>query len=192
MSGGHFGLGSFLIEDGLQDQESRFGHDLNVQPQADIAYIIRIPLVPAENTGESRSLSPAASDLGHSGDPGACEVAEFVISYNTGEFTGIFQHMGPGADDAHMSQENIDELGQFIEACMPQETADAGDPRIVPAGHAGIGSIVHIHGTELITPKSLSQEAHPFLPEEDRAPGIQLYKKHNNREGPGKKKQDDQ
>jgi hypothetical protein len=46
----------------------------------------------------------------------------------------VIHRVGPGAHQAHLTFEHIDQLGQLIERPTPQKTPDRGDARIVAAG----------------------------------------------------------
>jgi hypothetical protein len=72
-----------------------------------------------------------------------------------------------------MSEKDVDELGKLIQTGISEETADPCDPRIIRGSPLGIGTVVHIHGPELIAPEGLAQESNPLLSEEDRPSGIQ-------------------
>ena len=43
----------------------------------------------------------------------------------------VIHGMGARADQAHVSFEHVPELGQFVEAVVAEEVADAGDARII-------------------------------------------------------------
>jgi hypothetical protein len=39
-----------------------------------------------------------------------------------------------GTDDVHVSLQDVEELGEFVEAVLPQDTPHPGDPGIVGGG----------------------------------------------------------
>src|SRR5450432_647595 len=94
-----------------EHQPARFGHDLQIQHKINVPYIISIPLITPENALKSTGRSTPSSYLGHTCYARPHQVTEFIIGYYLGEFTGILQHMGTRSDNAHMSQQHIDELG---------------------------------------------------------------------------------
>ena len=72
-----------------------------------------------------------------------------------------------------MADEDVEELGQFIEVAIAQETAHTGDPGIVVGGLFCIGLVIDAHGPELETGKGAAQEAHSFLNKKNRAFRVQ-------------------
>src|ERR1051326_898853 len=98
--------------------------------------------------------------------------------------------MRAGSYNAHMSQQDIDELGHFIQAGIAKESSYAGHPWIVRGGSDGIGIVIDIHGPELVAPEGLAQETNPFLFEEYGAFRIQLNQHAQYRKQPWKNEED--
>ena len=70
----------------------------------------------------------AAAGLPHARDAGADHVEVFDVRTVFGDF-GLDD--GPRADEAHFPFEDVEELGQFVEAGLAQEGAALGDARVV-------------------------------------------------------------
>ena len=70
----------------------------------------------------------AAAGLPHAGDAGADHVEVFDVRAVFGDF-GLDDR--PRADEAHFPFEDVEELGQFVEAGLAQEGAALGDARVV-------------------------------------------------------------
>src|SRR6267143_5502124 len=78
--------------------------------------------------------------------------------------------------NTHIPLQNIQELRQFIEACIAQKTAKRGDAGIRAAGMLGIAGdgIVHEHRPEFEHLEALAVETHALLHKENRPSGSQL------------------
>ena len=70
----------------------------------------------------------AAAGLPHAGDTGADHVEVFDVRAVFWDF-GLDD--GARADEAHFPFEDVEELGQFVEAGLAQEGAALGDARVV-------------------------------------------------------------
>ena len=92
----------------------------------------------------------------------------------------------PGADDGHVAPEHVEQLGEFVEAALPDEPPHAGDPRIIADLEGGAGGLVHVgqllladlcvhdHGAELEAIEIASVLPHPALAEKQRAGRVEL------------------
>lgn len=78
----------------------------------------------------------------------------------------------PGADHAHVTLQNVDELRQFIETCLSQEYAEPGSPGVILRGPARVPfftiSLGHMHGPEFVHLERLPIEPDAFLNEKYR------------------------
>jgi len=128
-----------FVQKRLDHQYCGLRHYPNVHEEANIPDIIGIPLITAENAGKSRGGSAASPYLGHTCDTWTDQVAESIVGYDFRKITGIFKHMGPGTDDAHMSKKDIYKLGDLVDASIPKEPSDAGNPGVIADGLLGIG-----------------------------------------------------
>jgi len=99
--------------------------------------------------------------------------------------------MGSGADDAHMADQDVEELGQFVEVAIAKETAHPGDPGIVVGGLFGIGFRIDAHGPEFEAWEGTSQEAYACLHEEDRPFRIKFYENIKNWKKPAEDEKQD-
>src|SRR5579871_3116216 len=134
----------------FQHQPSRVHHDLEVQPESNIANVVRIPLIAAEDAFEARGGTTVSSDLGQTGNPRPGHIAKTIVGYKIGELLRVLQHVWPGPHNTHLSQQNVNELWNLIETGIAEKPSDPGDPGIIRTSPAGIGRIVNIHGSELV------------------------------------------
>src|SRR5699024_5756442 len=91
-----------------------------------------------------------------------------------------------GTDDAHLAQEDVDELWQLVQTELPQELTDAGASRIVRVLDQPWIDITHLqeffahalgvsnHRPELIADEAAPVLANALLPEQDRTVRVQL------------------
>jgi hypothetical protein len=80
----------------------------------------------------------------------------------------VFDEEGAGADEAHVSFEDVDDLGQFIDRRGADESADGGESVFV-GQELALGVSAVIHRLELDHLEEASMEAGAFLGEEDGA-----------------------
>ena len=82
--------------------------------------------------------------------------------------------MGARADDAHIADEHVDQLREFVEAGHPQQAADPRDALIVPAGRFDAMGIARLgpHAPEFQDIEDPVALSHAGLAKEDqRHPG---------------------
>ena len=87
-------------------------------------------------------------------------------------FHKLFDEVGAfwsGADEAHVSVEDIPDLRDFIKACCPDEISDFGNARIIFCRQLGAGVFFRIntHGTEFVDIIFFAKTAYPHLTVED-------------------------
>ena len=133
--GGNYG-GIFFDHDHFADdiRERLHGgvvHDTQVEPEIGIAYIEGVPLESPEDLVKGLGGAAIAFDLGETRDTGFHYAAKFVSIQYTGEVGAVLIHMGAGSDDAHMTHQDIYELGQLIQVTIAKKTAHPGDPGVV-------------------------------------------------------------
>jgi len=81
----------------------------------------------------------------------------------------VFPNLGTGTDKAHISFENIDELGHFINLCPSQPPSQFGNPRVVSESDRSAPEMsVFNHGTKFEDDKRATSLSDPLLPKEDR------------------------
>jgi hypothetical protein len=85
--------------------------------------------------------------------------------------------MWPGADNAHMTDQYIQELGNFVEVGVTKKSSHPGDPGVIIRGLFCIGLGVVIHGPEFKTGKGAPKKAYAFLDEKNGPFGVQLDQK---------------
>ncbi len=79
----------------------------------------------------------------------------------------------PGTDDRHVALENVQELGQLVEAGAAHEPAEARDPGVVPGGLQDlIAVLADAHGTELIDDEGAAAQSAAPLTEHRPAPAL--------------------
>ena len=79
--------------------------------------------------------------------------------------------MWPGADDAHVARQDVENLRQLVDAGPADEASYPGDAIIVPFGRAmpcTIGT-VDPHAAKLLDTEHLIAPSDPGLREQDRA-----------------------
>src|SRR5208337_2713341 len=110
-------------------------HDnLKVQQQAPVPDVVQVVFQTAANG----RISAQAIDLRPSGDSNLEPVPAVVLLDFTQEFLREMRPLGPGADNAHVTFQNVEKLRQFIEAAAPQQSADPGSARVILRGPRGI------------------------------------------------------
>src|SRR5208283_874704 len=99
----------------------------------------------------------------------------------TQEFLREMRPLGPGADNAHVTFQNVEKLRQFIEAAAPQQSADPGSARVILRGPRGIAvrGLGYPHRTELVHRKNPSLEPDSALHKKNRPGRTQLYRSPN-------------
>src|ERR1017187_7834547 len=167
-------FGWFLAgaEAGEDDGEGA-GEDFQVEPEGPVVDVLEVefhPLVEADLV--------AAADLPDAGEAGLHGEAAAMPRI-------VVLHLGrdgrPGADEAHVADENIPELRELVDAGATEETAERSDARVVlhledgaahfvvslefRAQHFGIGD----HRAELVHREEASVQAAAFLPKKDGA-----------------------
>ena len=98
-------------------------------------------------------------------------------------------HLRTRPNQRHTPQENVDQLGQFVQTGPPEEPSDRGDSGI---GRLGRGQTIsrrsRIHGTELVHVEELSIPAYPLLNEKYGPGRVQPYQ-HRNQKKHGSQQQ---
>ena len=108
-------------------------------------------------------------------------MAEHVVGDLVAELADEGGAFRTGSDAGHVTEEDVPELGQFVDRPAAQESADAGAAGVVfrcPDG-AGRGLGAHPHRAKLEDHEGAAVEAHPLLAVEERAPVLQLDQQHD-------------
>lgn len=114
-------------------------------------------------------LSSAAVDLGPAGDAGTDVMAYHVLLYLGAVVFGMGEHVWTGADETHVTLEDIDKLGEFVDIGFTQEMAEAGNAGVIFGGLQFVTIAVDFHATELETVEIFAIDTGTFLTEVDGA-----------------------
>jgi len=79
----------------------------------------------------------------------------------------MMKHVRPRANNGHVAFQYVDELGQFVQGCLPQKTANACQALVAPRGLQDVRLSVWLHGTEFQEGENPAVLAMPLLPEQD-------------------------
>ena len=165
------------------DENDRDGaeEDLDIEPKRPVVDVLEVEAHPV---GEFIDLI-AAADLPQAGEAGLD--AEAAAMGEILEAPGLVHWQGPRADEAHGSLEDVEQLGQFVEAEPPQEAADRRDARIVGDLEHRATHLVHgrklvlallgvgDHRAEFIHGERSPVDAASFLAKQNRAGRVELH-----------------
>lgn len=151
-----------LLVDVLAAQDVADGHpdDFAVEQEGDV---VDVPDVELEFARPADGV--AAVDLCPAGDSGGDEVAAALGFVVQGE---VLDEQGARADEAHVSLEDVDELGEFVDGGGAHELADGGEALGV-GEELALRVLAVVHGFELDDLKDVFVFAGPRLGEEDVA-----------------------
>src|ERR1700687_1987763 len=92
-------------------------------------------------------------------------------------FSRVSRHLRTGADEAHVSQQNVDELGEFVDLCFAQPFPEWRDPRVSLRCQewAGAGWAL-VHGSKLEDLERPTKLTDSHLPKERRPGARELNK----------------
>lgn len=79
--------------------------------------------------------------------------------------------LGTGADEGHVSAEDVPELRKFVELVAAKESADGSDADIPADSDAGVIALLRAHGTKLIERELVACAAHATLAEKNGTRG---------------------
>ena len=84
--------------------------------------------------------------------------------------------LGPGADERHIPDQHVPQLGKLVEVMPPQEPADPGQPfvRLPFVKHGAILLRVQPHAAELINIERAPAQTDALLPEKGRSAVLPL------------------
>ena len=150
------------VRDGLED-------DKDVEPEAPVFDVPDVALDAALHLVEGLGLAAEAGDLAPAGDAGLDVVADHVLVDELGIFLGVLEHVGAGADNAHLAEQNVDELRKLVKAGVAHDLAPACDAGIALRGLQAVGLGVDFHAAELEAGELLTVESGALLAEEHGA-----------------------
>ena len=81
----------------------------------------------------------------------------------------MLQHVRTRTHQRHVTQENIDQLWQFIDVRLSHEITEFRLSRVILRSLHLVGILVHLHASELIAPEFLTIDTVALLFEEDRS-----------------------
>ncbi len=94
------------------------------------------------------------------------------------QLVGIARHIGAWPNEAHLSNEDIDQLGEAVHLAVAQPVAHACNAWVVGRGDRVAFGLV-VHGTELTNPERLAAFSDAFLEKENRTFRVDLDKNGN-------------
>lgn len=89
------------------------------------------------------------------------------------KLVGIARHVGAWPNEAHLSNEDIDQLGEAVHLAVAQPVAHTRNARVVGRGDRVAFGLV-VHGTELTNPERLAAFSDAFLEKENRTFRVDL------------------
>ena len=114
----------------------------------------------------------AVADGGHVGDTGT-DIQDALLF--RGVEINVFPDLGPRTHQAHVPDENVDELREFIQLILTDIIAGTGNPRVMSAdGDKPLLVRTHPHRAELEQAKILFATTYPYLTVEHRSGRIEL------------------
>ena len=114
----------------------------------------------------------AVADGGHVGDTGA-DIQDAQLF--RGVEVNVFPDLGPGTHQAHVPDENIDELRQLVQLVLADVIAGTGHPRVMSAdGDKPFLVRAHPHRAELEQAEILVTTADSYLTVEHRSGRVEL------------------
>ncbi len=172
----------------MKDHNNRLEENLEVGADRPILDIIEIEVehLAAADVASSRHL-PRAREARQDR-----ETAGVPIGFQGFQPLAITKLQRTRADQAHLSDQDVPELGKFVEAGPTQESTQGRDSGIIldleqdAAGglvlrferdesSLGVGN----HGPEFQTPECPTTETYPLLAKEDRTPRIETNQESN-------------
>src|SRR2546425_3172272 len=157
-----------------EDDLNRLEQDEQVKKEREVLDVVKIVLellVRFLNGGcvVMADLSPAG-DAGLHGQ--AADVKGDPLSKDPDELGTL----RPRPDKAHVADQDVEQLWQFVQASLPQESSDASDSWVSSRRPHGtrrpLGVLVH--GAELIENEDLPIPPHPLLAEKNRPGGVEF------------------
>lgn len=97
-----------------------------------------------------------------------------VVVYQLGVFSGVEEHMGAWADNAHVALDYIDEIGDFVDMCAAHETAKWKYAWVIGCGLKCVALVIQTHGAKLVAYKCLAVKTGALLLEHYGAAALHL------------------
>ena len=152
--------------DGLED-------DGYVKPQRAVLHIVQLVL--ELFLGVLDGITVGVVDLGPAGDAGFYIEPHGIKGDDFLELVDKIAPLGPGAHEAHVVLEHVEELRQLVDARLADDPAHARNAGVVFGGPFGDARFrVLAHGAELDQLELPAVLAHPALEIKDRARRIEF------------------
>ena len=148
------------------------GDDVPVHGEGPIFEIVNVVADAIDDVGGLAGFAAEALDLGEAGDAGLDEAAKAVGEGDFAKLDVVLDHVGAGADDAHFAAEDVDELGEFIEAEAAEPAAKGEDAGVELGGLEGVVRVVDAHGAKFEDVEGLEADAGAALAEEEGPGGL--------------------
>lgn len=155
------------------------GHEQDFQieqerPPSDVVEIILNTLPQGGPTSPSVDLGPTRHSDGHG-------VAKLVVGDFGTEFLDEDWSLGARPDEAHITDQDVEQLRKFVDIRMTKPVADPRTATIVILGpdRASLGLRVGLHAAEFNNAEFSSALAHPFLSVENGATRSDEYQGRN-------------
>lgn len=131
---------------GVFGREQGEEHDAKIEKQTPVLDVIEI-------IGQSinqRGVASESVDGGPAGDAGFDRGAEVVMADGVFEVFDIFGSFRAGSDQAHLADQDVPELGKFVEVPLAEKFADPQSAGVILDGPAGGGSFfgIETHAAE--------------------------------------------
>lgn len=146
-----------------QHDLDRIEDDVGVEGERDVLEVVEVVFELGD--GIFDGVAVFVVDLGPAGDAGEDGVAVAVEGDLLGEGFDELGAFGARSDDGHVAPEDVEELGEFVDAEFAEPAAEGGDAGVVAGGPDGAGSGfgVHVHGAELEDFEDFAVVADAFL-----------------------------
>src|SRR5262249_755498 len=120
--------------------------DAQVEERVPVRDVVKVEL---DALPKGRVAAPAV-DLGPAGDAALDAVPGHVVGNRLRQLVDELRLLRSRADEAHIADQNVDKLRQFVEAGLPQELAERSATVVVLRGHARAGLVgIDVHAAEL-------------------------------------------
>ena len=126
------------------------GDDAPVHAEGPVFQIINVEADAIDDVGRLAGFAAVALDLGEAGDARFDKAAEPVGDGDFAKLDVVLDHVGAGADDAHFAPEDVDELGEFIEAEAAEPASEGEDAGVEFGGLHGVVRVVDFHGAKFV------------------------------------------
>ena len=188
-----FGISLPLPLELLTEGDAAEGHeeDLRIEQKRAVAEIVKVVFESPDHLLDGVGVAVEESGIG--GDAGADLEKVVVARVHFDDLLDEVLPLGAGADEGHVTLEDIEQLRQLVEMMLPDEFPDLREPRIILTGEErrtvffGIGT----HRPELVDPERPSEPSDSLLTVDGRTAVFDLDGKIDYQEERGKNDQAD-